>query len=138
MTKRNGGKPLTDVIKELNPILRGFSYYFRIANAKREFYQIAGWLRRRLRSVQLRLWKKPARLHRRLKQLGYKPPFKFITMTSWNSARSPLASLSMPNQWFADLGLQNLEHVRTGYVFSNYAEWKCTGAVYEARTYGSV
>ncbi|MEZ9786825.1 reverse transcriptase domain-containing protein, partial [Vibrio breoganii] len=32
MTKRNGGKPLTDVIKELNPILRGFSYYFRIAN----------------------------------------------------------------------------------------------------------
>ncbi|MFA0093467.1 group II intron maturase-specific domain-containing protein, partial [Vibrio sp. 10N.261.49.A11] len=76
MTKRNGGKPLTDVIKELNPILRGFSYYFRIANAKREFYQIAGWLRRRLRSVQLRLWKKPARLHRRLKQLGYKPPFK--------------------------------------------------------------
>ncbi|MFS1951756.1 group II intron reverse transcriptase/maturase [Vibrio breoganii] len=138
MTKRNGGKPLTDVIKELNPILRGFSYYFRIANAKREFYQIAGWLRRRLRSVQLRLWKKPARLHRRLKQLGYKPPFKFITMTSWNSARSPLASLSMPNQWFADLGLQNLEHVRTGYVFSNYAEWKCTGAVYEVRTYGSV
>ncbi|MEZ9330837.1 reverse transcriptase domain-containing protein, partial [Vibrio breoganii] len=33
MTKRNGGKPLTDVIKELNPLLRGFSQYFRIANA---------------------------------------------------------------------------------------------------------
>ncbi|TKF86524.1 group II intron reverse transcriptase/maturase, partial [Vibrio breoganii] len=47
-------------------------------------------------------------------------------------------SLSMPNQWFADLGLLNLEHVRTRYVFGNYAEWKCTGAVYEARTYGSV
>jgi len=138
MTKRNGGKPLTDVIKELNPILRGFSQYFSIANAKREFYQIAGWLRRRLRSVQLKLWKKPTRLHRRLKQLGYKPPFKFISMTSWNSARSPLASLSMPNQCFTDLGLLNLEHVRTGYVFSNYAEWKCAGAVYEARTYGSV
>lgn len=30
----------------------------------------------------------------------------------------------MPNQWFNELGLVNLEHVRTGYVFSNYTEWK--------------
>ncbi|EPM5582508.1 group II intron reverse transcriptase/maturase, partial [Vibrio vulnificus] len=40
-------------------------------------------------------------------------------------AQSPLASYAMPNQWFNDLGLFNIEHVRTGYVFSNYAEWKC-------------
>lgn len=125
MTRRNGGKPLEQVIKELNPVIRGFSQYFRIANAGRVFSKIARWLRRRLRSIQLRLWKKPARLHRRLKQLGYKSEFKFITMTSWNSAKSPLASLSMPNQWFHDLGLVNMEYVRTGYVFSSYAEWKC-------------
>ena len=124
LTRRNGGKPLEQVIKELNPVLRGFSQYFRIANANRAFDKIAGWLRRRLRSIQLRLWKKTTRLHRRLKQLGYKPPFKYISMTNWNSARSPLASFAMPNQWFNDLGLVNLEHVRTGYVFSNYAEWK--------------
>ncbi|MEF1290451.1 group II intron reverse transcriptase/maturase [Vibrio sp. M260118] len=125
MTKRNGGKPLTQVIKELNPVLRGFSQYFRIANTGREFSRIAGWLRRRLRSIQLKVWKKPTRLHRRLKQLGYKPPFKHIQMTSWINAQSPLASYAMPNQWFNDLGLVNLEHIRTGYVFSNYAEWKC-------------
>ncbi|MCA3881763.1 group II intron maturase-specific domain-containing protein, partial [Vibrio vulnificus] len=125
MTKRNGGKPLEQVINELNPVLRGFSQYFRIANTSREFSRIAGWLRRRLRSIQLKLWKKPTRLHRRLKQLGYKPPFKFIQMSSWKNAQSPLASYAMPNQWFNDLGLFNIEHVRTGYVFSNYAEWKC-------------
>ncbi|WP_133309836.1 group II intron reverse transcriptase/maturase [Parashewanella spongiae] len=73
LTKRNGGKPLQRVIKELNPKLRGFSQYFRIANASNEFKKLATWLRRRLRSIQLRLWKKPGRLHRRLKQLGYKP-----------------------------------------------------------------
>ena len=138
MTKRNGGKPLSEVIKALNPVLRGFSNYFKIANASREFKKIASWLRRRLRHIQLKLWKKPTRLHRRLKQLGYKPPFMFIKMTSWRNARSILASLSMPNQWFNDLGLVNLECVRTGYVFSQYAEWKYAGAVYEARTYGSV
>lgn len=118
MTKRNGGKPLCTVIKELNPILRGFSQYFRIANASRELKEIAAWLRRRLRSIQLRLWKKPRRLHRRLRQMGYKPPFKLINMTSWRNAASPLASYAMPNKWFDELGLVNLEHVRTGYVFS--------------------
>jgi group II intron reverse transcriptase/maturase len=124
MTRRNGGKPLVQVIKALNPVLGGFSQYFRIANANRELTKIAGWLRRRLRSIQLRLWKRPGRLHRRLKQLGYKPQFKFISMTSWRNAQSPLASFAMPNQWFNDLGLVNLEHVRTGHVFSNYAGWK--------------
>ena len=59
LTKRNGGKPLSEVIKQLNPLLRGFSQYFRIANASGEFKKIAQWLRRRLRSVQLKLWKKP-------------------------------------------------------------------------------
>ncbi|MFV0450394.1 MAG: group II intron reverse transcriptase/maturase, partial [Vibrio sp.] len=66
----------------------------------------------------------PERLHRRLKQLGYKPPFRFIRMSSWRNAQSPLASYAMPNQWFNELGLVNLEQVGTGYVFSNYAEWK--------------
>jgi group II intron reverse transcriptase/maturase len=124
MTKRNSGKPLAQIIKALNPVLRGFSQYFRIANAKREFRKIAGWLRRRLRSIQLGLWKKPKRLHRRLRELGYKPPFKFISMTSWRNAASPLASFAMPNQWFNDLGLVNIEQIKTGYVFSSYAEWK--------------
>ena len=125
MTKRNGGKPLSKVIKELNPVLRGFSQYFRIANSNKESKKIAGWLRRRLRCLQLKQWKKPAGLHRRLKQLGYKPPFKFIRMSSWRNSLSPLSNLAMPNQWFNDLGLVNLEHIRTGYVFSEYAEWKC-------------
>ncbi|WBA13014.1 group II intron reverse transcriptase/maturase [Salinivibrio kushneri] len=125
MTKRNSGKPLPVIIKMLNPVIRGFSQYFRIANANREFKKLAAWLRRRLRSIQLRLWKKPSRLHRRLRQRGYKPPFKWISMTSWRNAASPQASYAMPNQWFDELGLVNFEQVRTGYVFSIYAEWKC-------------
>lgn len=119
MTKRNGGKPLSDVIQKLNPLLRGFSQYFRIANASREFKKIMAWLRRRLRAIQLRLWKKPPRLHRRLKQLGYKPPFKFINMASWRNAASPLASFAMPNKWFDELELVNLEKVKVGLLFTH-------------------
>ncbi|WP_432784957.1 group II intron maturase-specific domain-containing protein [Oligella sp. MSHR50489EDL] len=54
-TKRNGGQPLEKVIKALNPLLRGFTQYFRIANAKGCFRELARWIRRRLRSIQLKL-----------------------------------------------------------------------------------
>lgn len=114
ITRRNTGYNLAEIIKQLNPVIRGFVNYFRIANCNQELKALGGWIRRRLRAVQLRLWKKPARLHRRLKQLGYKPPFKFIRMNSWRNAASPLASFSMPNKWFEELGLYTIERVKTG------------------------
>jgi hypothetical protein len=74
-----------------------------------------GWTRRRLRAVQLKQWKKPAKLHRRLKQLGYKPPFKLIRMSSWRNACSPLASYAMPNNWLhKEMKLVNMEETKTG------------------------
>ncbi|WP_414692589.1 group II intron maturase-specific domain-containing protein [Paraglaciecola chathamensis] len=60
--------------------MRGFVNYFKIANMSKILQQLFTWIRRRLRAVQLRLWKKPLRLHRRLKQLKFKLPFKFIKM----------------------------------------------------------
>lgn len=116
LTKRNGGKNLVEIIKQLNPVVRGFANYFSIANCQREFNKLARWLRRRLRAVQLKLWKKPARLHRWLKQHGYKPPFKFIQMNSWRNSASPLASFAMPNQWFNELGLHSIENLKTGWL----------------------
>ena len=35
MSKRNSGKPLSVIIQALNPVLRGFSQYFKIANCGR-------------------------------------------------------------------------------------------------------
>jgi len=114
LTKRNGGGNLADVLKRLNPVLRGFVSYFKIANITGVLKGLAGWVRRRLRAVQLRLWKKPSKLHRRLKQLRYKPPFKFIKMTSWRNSASPLACYAMANKWFKDIGLYPIDEVETG------------------------
>jgi len=119
LTRRNGGKNLAEIIRELNPVVRGFANYFSIANCRRDFKSLSGWIRRRLRAVQLRLWKQPTRLHRRLKQLMYKPPFKFINMNSWGNAASPLASFSMPNAWFDELGLYSIESIRTGWLVAS-------------------
>jgi len=113
-TRRSLPVNLEKVIKDLNPIVRGFGNYFRIANCKGVFQDLAQWIRRRLRAIQLRLWKKPKRLHRRLRQLGYKGNFKAIKMQSWRNARSPLAHYAMSNKWFDEIGLFNLDAIPTG------------------------
>jgi hypothetical protein len=119
ITQRNGGRNLTMVLKTLNPVLRGCVNYFKIANISKILSQLAGWVRRRLRGVQLNLWKKAAKLHRRLKQLKYKPPFKFIKMNSWRNAVSPLVNYAMANSWFKEIGLYQIDEVKTG-VFASY------------------
>ena len=59
------------VISDLKPILQGFANGFKVANVSGWFGEMMGWIRRRLRAIQMRPWKKPRRLHRRLRQLGY-------------------------------------------------------------------
>jgi group II intron reverse transcriptase/maturase len=120
LTKRRGGVNLATVLKRLNPVLRGFVNYFKIANISRTLKTLATWIRRRLRAVQLTLWKKATKLHRRLKQLRYKPPFKRMKMSSWRTSASPLASYAMPNSWFSDIGLYAIDEVETGVLASNY------------------
>ncbi|MGM0859088.1 MAG: group II intron reverse transcriptase/maturase, partial [Pseudomonadota bacterium] len=115
LTKRNRGMGLAEIIRELNPVLRGFANYFRVANCARALKQVMSWVRRRLRCVQLKQWKKPGRLHRRLKQLGYRPPFKYIKSQSWRNAASPLAHLAIPNAYLHDdLRLMDVTKVKTG------------------------
>lgn len=116
LTRKNQGGNLPMILKRLNPILRGFSNYFRIANCNIVLSKLMQWVRRRLRMVQLKLWKKPAKLHRRLRQLGYKGNFDFIKMDRWRNSACPLAHYSMPNSWFKSIGLYDLESINTGIV----------------------
>lgn len=120
ITKRNGGRNLARVLSELNPVMRGFSNYFKIANISGLLKNLIKWIRRRLRSVQMKMWKKPKKLHRRLKQLGYKPPFKFIKMSVWRNSSCTLAHMSMPNKWFEQMGLYKMEKVKTGVLASYF------------------
>ncbi len=114
ITRRNSPVHLGKVIVDLNPILRGFANYFRMANCKGLLRDMMQWIRRRLRAKQLALWKKPGRLHRRLRQLGYSGDFVKMRMRSWRSSRSHLASWSMPNAWLSEQGLFDLTDVETG------------------------
>lgn len=120
ITRRNSPVNLETVVQDLNPVLRGFANYFRVAHCRNQFRDLSRWVRRRLRAKQLKLWKTPKRLHRRLRQLGYQGEFKAIKMSSWRNAGSALANYAMPNEWFGELGLFELSRVETGYLPQSY------------------
>lgn len=113
-TRKNQPVNLGKVIKDLNPILRGFTNYFKVANCKSVLKNLMHWIRRRLRAIQLKLWKKPAKLHRKLRQLGYKGRFQRIKMTSWRNACSPLSHYALPNDHFEELGLYAIDKLNVG------------------------
>lgn len=120
LTRRNGGRNLEDVIADLNPVLRGFAFYFRIANCKKMLKVLLRWIRKRLRAVQMKLWKKSGRLHRRLRQLGYKGEFKSIKMNSWANASCPLAHYALPSIHLHQRhGLFDISVVQTGIFVSD-------------------
>ena len=114
MTRRNSPVNVEKVIAELNPVSRGFANYFRIANCNKQFSRLAKWIRRRLRSKQLALWKNPMKLRRRLRQLGYEITVESIRMRSWSSTSSAVANMALPNSYFTELGLFDLGSVKTG------------------------
>lgn len=116
LTKRNQGMNLEMVIRRLNPVLRGFANYFRIANCKGVLRDLMAWIRRRLRAIQLKLWKKPQRLNRRLRQLGHTGDFLLIKMSSWRNASCVSSHLAMPNAWFEEIGLFLMADVKTGLI----------------------
>ncbi len=98
MTQRNTPVNLEKVIKDLNPLLRGFANYFRIADCTGEYQRLSSWIRRRLRAIQLKLWKKPNRLHCRLRQLGYAGEFDAIKMNFLGKRRLSTPPLCLAQQ----------------------------------------
>lgn len=114
ITPRNHGMNVEGMVKRVNPVLRGWVNYFRIANCKKLLAELMGWIRRRLRMKQMREWKSHKQLHKALRRRGYKGEFKKISMTRWRNSASPLLSLALPNSWFDEIGLVNLESYKTG------------------------
>lgn len=65
------GQNVARFIREtLNPLLRGCMNYFRLSEPRGFAAELDGWIRRRLRGVIGRQWKRPATRFKRLRALG--------------------------------------------------------------------
>jgi RNA-directed DNA polymerase len=134
LTPRNHGMNVEEMVKQLNPVLRGWANYFRVANCKGVFRELMQWIRRRLRMKKMREWKSWKQLHRALRRRNYRGEFERISMTRWRNSASPLVSMALPNSWFDKLGLINLGsfvvgNLRRYYEATEVCQEPCTRPV---------
>lgn len=64
------GRSLSRTIESINSFLRGWINYFQRVQTKSVLEELDGWLRRRLRCLLWRQWKKPRTRARKLRALG--------------------------------------------------------------------
>jgi len=121
LTPRNHGMNVEAMIKRLNPVLRGWANYFRMANCKKKFAELMQWVRRRLRMKQMKEWKSWKALFKALRRNGHKGVYTKISMTRWRNSSCYLIHRAIPNKWFDKAGLINLETYETG-TLSHYYE----------------
>ena len=70
LTRRSGGRSMTQVVEKLRPFMLGWKAYFAMAQTPKVWRELDEWLRHRLRAIQLKHWKRPTTIYRELKALG--------------------------------------------------------------------
>ena len=106
------GRSLKTTIVALTPKLRGWVNYFRHAGVKGIFEELDGWIRRHLRKILWRQWKRPLTRAKRLMRLGLSEERAWKSATNgrgpwWNSGASHL-NHALPKKLFDRLGLVSL------------------------------
>ncbi|MBN4074538.1 group II intron reverse transcriptase/maturase [bacterium AH-315-E09] len=119
ITKRNAGRKLESVIKELNLVLRGWMNYYRAANIKTLVKDLMGWIRRRLRMIIMKQWKTYKKMHKEMRKLGIKGTGVKMAVTKWKNSNVHIIHKLLPNRYFQDLKLIDLCEYDVG-LLSNY------------------
>lgn len=106
------GRSVGATIQTLNPVLRGWAAYFKLTETKRALEERDGWLRRKLRCILWRQWKRPYARARNLMQRGLTEERAWRSACNqrgpwWNAGASHM-NAAYPKSWFDHLGLVSL------------------------------
>ena len=99
LTRRTGGRSIGEVIEKLRSYVPGWKAYFGLAQTPRVWRGLDEWMRRRMRALHLKHWRRGKTIYRELLKLGATP----------NVAQS-VAALS--HRWWHN-SLSALHHVLT-------------------------
>ena len=109
LTRRTRGISLQEMVKQITTYLRGWLGYFGDCQTPSVLQRLEQWLRRRLRSVVWKQWKRGRTRFRMLRQRGVGTDLAAKTAGSphgpWRIADSPALHIALPNAYFAQLGL---------------------------------
>lgn len=110
LIRKGRGRNLERLIRyELNPLIRGWLNYFSAAETRGFARELDGWLRRKLRCILWRQWKRPWTRRNRLMEQGL-PELQAVRSAFnqrgpwWNSGAKHM-SFAFPKRYFDNHGL---------------------------------
>jgi len=106
------GRNLKAFLESLKPLLRGWASYFSVAETRNAFEELDQWIRRKLRCLEWRKWKRPRTRLKRLIALGLDRGRARASAFNgrgpwWNAGASHL-NAALPTSYFRKLGLISL------------------------------
>jgi RNA-directed DNA polymerase len=115
LTNRNWGISMKLQIHKLTQFLRGWGYYFLIANVYQLAVDLDAWIRRRLRMCYWRQWRKPRTKVRSLIKLGVS---EYLAISCGITSKGPCRNsktkginIAINNDFLAKQGLVSLRDV---------------------------
>ena len=116
LTRRTRGVSFERMVEDLSTYLRGWRSYFGFCQTPSQLRQLEQWLRRRLRAVLWKQWRRGRRRFAELRKRGVGVPLAAKTAGSahgpWRLANSPGLAIALPNAYFDSLGLPRLLEAR--------------------------
>jgi RNA-directed DNA polymerase len=108
--RKGRGRNLQRFIQqELNPVIRGWINYFRLSEFAGFAEQLDQWLRRHLRCILWRQWKRPWKRFQRLLKLGLSEEraarSAFNQRGPWFNAGASHMNQALPRRYFDQFGL---------------------------------
>jgi len=112
LLRKSRGRSLVATIEALNPVLRGWAAYFKLTETKRVLEERDGWMRRKLRCLLWRHWKRPYARARNLMRRGLTEERAWRSACNqrgpwWNAGASHMHA-AFPKSWFDQQGLVSL------------------------------
>jgi group II intron reverse transcriptase/maturase len=121
MTSRSNGWSSEGRMEKLKQYIRGWVNYFKIANIKSLLKETDEWMRRRIRMIFWKQWKKVRTRFERLQKLGLdkQKAWEYANTRKgyWRTANSPILKRTLQNEILK----------RMGYLFFSDCYQKVTG-----------
>lgn len=111
--RKGKGRNIGNFIKEeLTPFIRGWINYFKLSEVKNFAEELDGWIRRRLRLILWKQWKKPWRRKQKLMNAGLNEERAVMSAFNrrgawWNSGASHMNE-AFRKKYFEKLGLVSM------------------------------
>jgi group II intron reverse transcriptase/maturase len=112
LTNRNRRGSMGWILEELSRLLLGWLGYYSIADLKAHLTRISGWLRRRIRQMYWKRWKRGRTRYENLVQLGIprEQAWQWANTRKgyWRTAGSPILKHSLTNRYLELMGFPDV------------------------------